>query len=127
MAVADPMAGLEVLKGMPGDAKLVDGFEHIPEVEPSIARAGMGGLVPTAVNGIVLDRHRYLAPDPHNSTLRDAITKAYWKAGYEVGFVDHTKAAPHLRSNDANTRRPTARTHLGTAPGSPPGSTQDTR
>ncbi|MFC0114637.1 protein-arginine deiminase family protein [Kibdelosporangium aridum] len=152
MAVADPMAGLEVLKGMPGDAKLVDGFqpgepifldwtklefiresptvaqvlakhtqaneiaarrieenlavlrretgvtdviripalfEHIPEVEPSIARAGMGGLVPTAVNGIVLDRHRYLAPDPHNSALRDAITKAYRKAGYEVGFVDH--------------------------------------
>ncbi|ALG06166.1 hypothetical protein AOZ06_03825 [Kibdelosporangium phytohabitans] len=152
IAVADPLAGLELLRALPGDTKLVDGFrpgepilldwaklrfvresptvaetlanhtganevvaqrieenlavlrketgvtdvvrvpalfEHIPKVEQSIAHAGMGGLLPTAVNGIVLDRNRYLAPDPHNPVFRSAITAAYAKAGYAVDFVDH--------------------------------------
>lgn len=152
MAVADPLAGLALLRALPGDAKLVHGvqpgepvsldweklrlvresptvaetlaehtganeiaarridenlavlrretgvtdvvrvpavFEAIPKLESSIAHAGMGGLLPTAVNGVVLDRHRYLAPDPHNPVFRRAIIDAYAKAGYTVEFVDH--------------------------------------
>lgn len=150
IAVADPRAGLALLRGLPDDTPLVHGFqagepifvdwqrlefvresptvaqtlakvsavnmaaaakieetlgvllretgvrdvvrvpalfEHIPALDQTIAKPGAGGLLPTAVNGVVLDQRRYLAPDPHGPLLggrdvfRDAVVAAYGKRG----------------------------------------------